>query len=176
MRPLAAVFTCWPVATAKANCWDSRHFTGSKNLLPECRTYANFIGTGAAIKTSEHLDVLALHGFERAVAESIAFFLTQRNDWDRLSLWNVPDRSQVLPHLEKALNVKATTCDRPHYISTEQDWETLRLTWARKFRYNIERCTRNLSKAHEAAFARVETQNELDARRFHPASSNALGK
>ena len=138
--------------------WQQKTFAG----VPHVREL-NFIGTGAAIKTSEHLDILALHGFERAVAESIAFFLSQRNDWDRLHLWNVPDRSQVLPHLEKAMNTQATTCDHPHYISTEQDWETLRLTWARKFRYNIERCTRNLSKAHEAVFARVETQTELDA-------------
>jgi CelD/BcsL family acetyltransferase involved in cellulose biosynthesis len=59
--------------------------------------------------------------------------------------------------------VTATECDHPHHISTDTDWETLRLTWARKFRYNIERCTRNLSKTHEAVFARVHSQPELDA-------------
>jgi CelD/BcsL family acetyltransferase involved in cellulose biosynthesis len=138
--------------------WQQRQFAG----VPHVREL-NFIGTGAALKTSEHLDILAVSGFERAVAESVAFFLSQRNDWDRLHLWNLPDRSKTLPHLEKALGVKAAACDRPHYLSTETDWETLRLTWARKFRYNIERCTRNLSKMHEAAFARVTTQAELDA-------------
>jgi CelD/BcsL family acetyltransferase involved in cellulose biosynthesis len=138
--------------------WQPRTFAG----VPHVREL-NFIGTGAALKTSEHLDVLARRGFERAVAEAIGLFLSQRRDWDRLHWWNAPDRSHVLPHLEKALQTQATVCDRPHYIPTEQDWETLRLTWARKFRYNIERCTRNLAKTHEAVFARVTTQAELDA-------------
>jgi CelD/BcsL family acetyltransferase involved in cellulose biosynthesis len=142
--------------------WQPRSFAG----VPHVREL-NFIGMGAALKTSEHLDILAKRGFERAVAEAIATFLQARNDWDRLHLWNVPDRSQVLPHLQKALGVTATECDHPHYISTDTDWETLRRTWARKFRYNIERCTRNLSKTHEAVFARVASSNvgqsELDA-------------
>ena len=137
--------------------WQARTFAG----VPHIREL-NFIGTGTALKTSEHLDILAQKGFERAVAAAIAVFLDARKDWDRLCWWNAPDRSEVLPHLQKALNVTATECDHPHYLSTEQDWETLRLTWARKFRYNIERCTRNLSKAHEALFARVASPAELE--------------
>jgi CelD/BcsL family acetyltransferase involved in cellulose biosynthesis len=138
--------------------WQQRTFAG----VPHVREL-NFIGTGAALKTSEHLDILARRGFERAVADAIAFFLQSRNDWDRLSLWNVPERSLALPYLQKALGATVTECDRPHYILTDNDWESLRLTWARKFRYNIERCTRNLSKTHEAVFARVASSSELDA-------------
>ena len=38
---------------------------------------------------------------ERVFAETCAAFLLERRDWDRLWLWNIPEQSQVLPHLQE---------------------------------------------------------------------------
>jgi CelD/BcsL family acetyltransferase involved in cellulose biosynthesis len=140
--------------------WQERSFAG----VPHIRDL-NFLGTGAAIKTSEHLDLIARRGYESAVAEAVALFLSSRSDWDRLWLWNIPGHSQMLPRLSEALGGQArvSICDHPHSIDAESDWETIKSQWARKFRYNIERCARNLYKQHAAEFRRVETAIELEA-------------
>ena len=139
--------------------WQERRFAG----VPHIRDL-NFLGTGAGIKTSEHLDCFTRRGFERAFADACAAFLWQRQDWDRLWLWSIPEHSKILPHLQAALGdqTRVIVCDHPHYIDTNADWETVRQTWQRKFRYNIERCTRNLYKQHAAEFQRVTTASELE--------------
>jgi CelD/BcsL family acetyltransferase involved in cellulose biosynthesis len=139
--------------------WQERRFAG----LPHIRDL-NLLGTGAGIKTSEHLDLFARRGFERAVAEACAAFLWHRHDWDRLWLWNVPERSKLFPHLQSALGASArsTVCDRPHYIDTNADWETVKQSWTRKFGHNIERCTRNLHKQYAAEFQRITAPDELE--------------
>ena len=139
--------------------WQERRFAG----IPHIRDL-NFIGTGAGIKTSEHLDLFARRNYERAVAEACAAFLLQRQDWDRLWLWNIPEHSKMLPHLQQALgeSTRVAACDHPHYIDISSDWETVKQSWTRKFGYNIERCTRNLAKQHQAEFRRVQRLEELD--------------
>lgn len=139
--------------------WQQRRFVG----VPHLRDL-NFLGTGAGIKTSEHLDLLAWRGYERAFAEACALFLRQRHDWDRLWLWNVPEQSRVLPHLCEALGPAArlSVCDHPHFIDVSVDWETTQQSWTRKFGNNIVRCARNLQKQYATEFRRVATASELE--------------
>lgn len=139
--------------------WQQRRFAG----LPHLRDL-NFLGTGAGIKTSEHLDLLARRGYERAFAEACAAFLLHRQDWDRLWLWNIPEQSRVLSHLQAALGQQArvSVCDHPHYIDVSADWETTQQSWTRKFGSNTDRCARNLQKQYATEFHRVETSSELE--------------
>lgn len=138
--------------------WQQRRFFG----IPHLRDL-NFLGTGAGIKTSEHLDLLARRGYERVVAETCAAFLLQRHDWDRLWLWNIPDQSQTLPHLQQTFGQAARTgiCDHPHHLDVSADWETTQQNWTRKVGSNLERCARNLQKQYATEFRRVETEREL---------------
>src|SRR5438128_1505363 len=53
-----------------------------------------FLGTGVSIWTSEYLDIVSRFGYEQVVAETIAGFLQQRDDWDRLWLWDIPATSK----------------------------------------------------------------------------------
>jgi CelD/BcsL family acetyltransferase involved in cellulose biosynthesis len=140
--------------------WQQRRFAG----LPHIRDL-NFLGTGAGIKTSEHLDLFTRRGFERPVAEACAAFLLQRSDWDRLWLWNIPENSKVLPYLQSTLGERAHTvvCDHPHHLDVSADWETIKQRWGRKFGHNIERCIRNLHKQYTVEFQRVKTPDELEA-------------
>ena len=139
--------------------WQQRRFAG----VPHLRDL-NFLGTGAGIKTSEHLDVLARRGYEGGVAEACATFLRQRRDWDRLWLWNISEQSRVLPHLQEALGQSAriSVCDHPHHVDVSTDWETTQQNWTRKFGSNTDRCARNLQKQFATEFRRVETSSELE--------------
>lgn len=139
--------------------WQQRRFAG----VPHLRDL-NFLGTGAGIKTSEHLDLLARSGYERVFAEACATTLLQRQDWDRLWLWNIPEQSRVLPHLHEAFGQESrlNVCDHPHYIDVSADWETTQQSWTRKFGNNIDRCARNLQKQYTTEFRRVETPDELE--------------
>lgn len=139
--------------------WQQRRWAG----VPHIRDL-NFLGTGAGIKTSEHLDVFARRGFERACAEAFAAFLLQRDDWDRLWLWNIPEQSKVLPHLQRALGerARATLCDRLHYVATDGAWETVKHGWSRQVSHTLERRMNKLYKDYAVAFQRVETAAELE--------------
>lgn len=139
--------------------WQQRRFFG----VPHLRDL-NFLGTGAGIKTSEHLDLLARRGYERVFAETCATFLLARHDWDRLWLWNIPEQSTVLPHLHEAFGQAArlNVCDHPHHIDVSATWETTQQSWTRKFGNNIERCARNLQKQFATELRRVETESELE--------------
>ncbi len=139
--------------------WQQRRFAG----IPHLRDL-NFLGTGAGLKTSEHLDLLARRGYERVFAETCAAFLLARHDWDRLWLWNIPGESKTFPHLQQAFGQAARTgvCDHPHHLDVSADWETTQQNWTRKAGSNIERCTRNLQKQYAAEFRRVATESELE--------------
>ena len=123
----------------------------------------NFIGTGVGLHTSEHLDLLALPGAERPVAEAVARFLLGRQDWDRIWLWSWPARSASLPELQRFMAATVRECDRVHYINTNCDWESVRAGWSRKFRYNVERSVRVLGKRNVACFERVTTREALES-------------
>ena len=141
-----------------------------------------FLGTGTEIRTSEHLDVFALGGFEGAVAAAVAATLRSRNDWDRLRLWGVPGQSKFLPLLAPALGAGATTtlCDRPHYIAVDDDWDAVKSGFAPKFRRNLERSAKLLFRDFAVRFERVETAPALeealaDFVRLHQARWMAKG-
>ncbi|MBI1765642.1 MAG: GNAT family N-acetyltransferase [Acidobacteria bacterium] len=139
--------------------WQQRRFCG----VPHLRDL-NFLGTGAGLKTSEHLDLLARRGCERLFAETCAAFLLQRRDWDRLWLWNIPEQSKTLSHLQPAFGQAARVgvCDHPHHLDVSADWETTQQNWTRKFGSNNDRCARNLQKQFATEFRRVETESELE--------------
>ena len=123
-----------------------------------------FIGSGTSIKTSEHLDILAQIGSEVAVARAIAEFLLQRDDWQRLFLWNVPERSPTLAALHQSLRGKLSPCDRPHVVSTAGSWEDVIASWSKKFRHNLERSAKLLTQQSNASFRTVRERSELTAR------------
>jgi CelD/BcsL family acetyltransferase involved in cellulose biosynthesis len=139
--------------------WQQRRWAG----VPHIRDL-NFLGTGAGIKTSEHLDVFARRGFERACAEAFAAFLLQRSDWDRLWLWNIPEQSKVLPHLQRGLGAAARTslCDQFYYTATDVDWETIKRGWSGQISHNLERQMKKLYKDYAVKFHRVKTPAELE--------------
>ncbi len=158
--------------------WQQRRWAG----VPHIRDL-NFLGTGAGIKTSEHLDILARRGFERACAEACAAFLLQRRDWDRLWLWNIPDRSKVLPHFQQALGETAriNICDQLYHVTTDGDWETIKRGWSRQVSHTLERRVNKLHKDYAVEFHRVETPDELapaldDFVRLHQMRWTAKGE
>ncbi len=133
-------------------------------LLPYVREIL-FVGMGIELKTSEHLDVIARRGYERAVAQQVAAVLLGAQDWDRLWMWQVPAQSRVLPHLQQALGGPAaiTVCDRAPYIDTSVGWTTFKQGFGRSMRRNVEYYPRRLFKTYPTAcFSQVTTPQELD--------------
>jgi CelD/BcsL family acetyltransferase involved in cellulose biosynthesis len=123
-----------------------------------------FIGTGTAVKTSEHLDILAQQGSEVEVARAIADFLLQHNNWQRLFLWNVSERSPTLLALRQSLRGRLSPCDRPHVVSTAGTWDDIAVGWSKKFRYNLDRSAKLLTQQMNASFRTVRDRSELAAR------------
>ena len=122
-----------------------------------------FLGTGVYAQTSEYLDVVAKRGYERAVAESVADYLSKSKEWDRLWLKEVPSGSSVLPHLREALGPEAEveSCNRSHYIDTTTDWESFKQSLSRSTRKHLTRQTRRFFEAYDCRFRRVEREEEL---------------
>lgn len=122
-----------------------------------------FLGTGVYAQTSEYLDVVARHGFERQVAEAIVECLERSNDWDRLCLKEIPASSAILVHLVAGLgeDTKIEVCNRSYYIDTTVDWETFVRGLRNSARHNVLRRTRRLLSLHDCSLRLVETADEL---------------
>jgi len=124
-----------------------------------------FLGTGVSVKTSEYLDIVSREGYAQAVAETIAGFLRQNDDWDRLWLWNIPAESKILPYFQKALGagVLAKLCDRSNYVDTRSTWEAVRSRMSGDhLRRNIDRLSRKLFREHTCEFRLVDMPEDLD--------------
>jgi hypothetical protein len=124
-----------------------------------------FLGMGIDLKTSEHLDIIARHGAERAVAEAIVRCLRRNRKWDRLWLWQVPINSMMLPHLERAFGPESRTklCDSAPYIDTSTNWATFKASFGRSMRRNVEYYPRRLFKRYPSLeFARVRYAHDLE--------------
>jgi CelD/BcsL family acetyltransferase involved in cellulose biosynthesis len=130
--------------------------------IPHVRE-VSFIGTGIYARTSEYLDIIARKGYERAVAESVAGFLHDSGEWDRLWLDEVPSHSTVLPHFQRAIGAEAqvAACSRSHYIDATTDWETFRQSLSRSTRKHLARQMRRFSESFKCRFRRVETEDEI---------------
>ncbi len=147
-----------------------------------CARELLLIGTGITLKTSEHLDIVARPGFERQVAEAIADRLRADPDWDRLWLWQVGGGSVTLSHFETAMGEGVTTkeCDRAPFIDTSSDWDTLRRSYGRSMRRNLDYYSRRLFKTHACQFQLVRTREEVEPAmdalvRLHQARWESLG-
>lgn len=142
------------------------------------------VGMGVELKTSEHLDVIARRGAERAVAQAVAECLLGNREWDRLRLWQVPRESAVLPHLARALGAgtRVSVCDRAPYIDTSTDWATFKAGFGRSMRRNVEYYSRRLFKRYPGCeFSRVRSAAELEPAmdalvRLHQARWRAMGE
>jgi CelD/BcsL family acetyltransferase involved in cellulose biosynthesis len=123
-----------------------------------------FLGTGIYAQTSEYLDIIARRGYEQAVAESVAGFLRQSNDWDRLWMNEVPAASSIFSRFRSALgeNVEVAQCNRSHYIDTTMDWETFRQSLSRSTRKHLTRQMRRFFETYECEFNRVRLPDELE--------------
>jgi CelD/BcsL family acetyltransferase involved in cellulose biosynthesis len=124
-----------------------------------------FVGMGITLKTSEHLDIIARRGEERAVGEAVALALTRTRQWDRLWLWQIPRESLVLPHFIRALGIDIQTrvCDEAPYIDTSTDWATFKAGFGRSMRRNVEYYPRRLFRTHpDCEFRRVRFADQLE--------------
>jgi CelD/BcsL family acetyltransferase involved in cellulose biosynthesis len=130
--------------------------------IPHVRELS-FIGTGVYARTSEYLDIIARRGCERAVANSVAEFLQDSGEWDRMWLDEIPSHSTMLPHFQEAMgeHAQVATCSRSHYIDTTVDWETFRQSLSRSTRKHLTRQMRRFSESFQCRFRRVETEEEL---------------
>ncbi len=158
--------------------WQTRRFAG----IPHIREL-NFLGTGGAVKTSEHLDIFTRHGFEQAVAEAFAIFLQQRQDWDRLWLWGIPGHSKVLPQMQAAFAAQLTArlCDRLYEVATDNDWESVKQGWSGQIASSHERQIKKLNQAFTVEFGCVASAPELapafeDFIRLHQMRWTAKGE
>ncbi len=123
-----------------------------------------FLGTGIHTQTSEYLDIVARRGYENAVAGSIARFLRESKDWDRLWLNEIPASSVVLPHLIQALGSgpQAETCNRSRYVDTNQTWDDFKRSLSKNTRNNLSYYTRRMFNSYDCEFRLVETSDELN--------------
>ncbi|OQW37435.1 MAG: hypothetical protein A4E19_13605 [Nitrospira sp. SG-bin1] len=129
-------------------------------------TYLNeilFLGTGAVIKTSEYLDIIALRRYENQVAQAVARFLRQQPGWDRLWLWGSRSESSMLWHFRDKLGAgtRLTSCDRSHYRTLHGDWQSTQASLGKSIRTNISYYTRRLFKTHECIFRSVDSLEEF---------------
>jgi CelD/BcsL family acetyltransferase involved in cellulose biosynthesis len=123
-----------------------------------------FIGTGAGLKTSEHLDIIARSGYQHHVGQAVAACLQQQPAWQRVWLWGIHSSSPVLPHFTKAFGEAATAlpCDRLPYVATRADWATVKLGFGDNLRTNIDRYIRRIQKDYKCQFHRVRTPEQLE--------------
>ena len=132
--------------------------------IPHIRE-ALFLGTGIYTETSEYLDIIARHGFEQQVVESIVAFLRENREWDRLWLYDIPATSDTLAHLLSALGPEARTrgSNQSHYIDTSGDWGTVKNRLGKTLRANLDRQIRRFFRHHSCEFRRVERADQLQA-------------
>jgi CelD/BcsL family acetyltransferase involved in cellulose biosynthesis len=130
--------------------------------IPHVRELS-FIGTGVYARTSEYLDIIAHRRYERAIANSVAEFLHNSSEWDRLWLDEIPSHSTMLPHFQEAMgeHAQVAACSRSHYIDTTIDWESFRQSLSRSTRKHLTRQMRRFSESFACRFRRVETEEEL---------------
>ncbi len=123
-----------------------------------------FLGTGAGLKTSEHLDIIARSGYQQLVGQGVAACIQQQAAWQRLWLWGVHANSPVLAHLMKAFGTAATVlpCDRLPYVTTRADWATVKLGLGSNLRTNIDRYIRRIQKDYKCEFSSVRTSEQLE--------------
>ncbi len=123
-----------------------------------------FIGTGTALQTSEHLDIIARVGYECLVGQVVAACIQQQPVWHRLWLWGIDMTSPVFPHFTKAFGDSATThpCDRLPYVATRSDWATVRLGFGANFRTKIEQYLRRTQKDYKCQFCCVRTPEQFE--------------
>ena len=155
-----------------------RHTAG----IPHVRELL-FLGTGIYVRTSEYLDVITRRGYEAKVAESVARFLKESSDWDRLSLQDVSGQSTMLPHLMWALGeqTQIELANRSYVIDTTGSWESFVDGLSSSARNNVLRRTRRLLNSHNCNLKRVETVDELepamnDLIRLHQARWQSRGE
>jgi CelD/BcsL family acetyltransferase involved in cellulose biosynthesis len=123
-----------------------------------------FLGTGIYAQTSEYLDIVACHGYERIVADTLVEYLERSNDWDSLCLKEIPAASATLSYLKAALgeDTQVEGCNRSYYIDTSVDWRTFVRGLGNSARDNVVRRTRRLFESHDCRMNRVETADELE--------------
>lgn len=137
----------------------SRKVLGALNVHEVC-----FLGTGTALKTSEHLDIIALSGHEKLVGEAVALCIRQQPAWHRIWLWGIHANSPVLPHFTGVFGSAVTVapCDRLPYISTNLDWAAVKSGFGANLRTNIDRYIRRIEKQYKCQFNRVQTMEQVD--------------
>jgi CelD/BcsL family acetyltransferase involved in cellulose biosynthesis len=126
-----------------------------------------FLGMGIDLKTSEQLDIIAWQGHECAVASAIAEHLKNAQDWDWLTLTQVPATSTVLPQFAQGMQEHrnqccTTVCDRAPHIDTSVSWEQFKGSLGRSMRRNVEYYARRLFKKYDCEFSRVRSLSDLD--------------
>jgi len=138
--------------------WQRRR-TGGLSKLREIV----FLGTGIGIKITEYSDIITRHEFGIVAATSIARFIGNRRNWDRLWLWGIPASSPTLHHFVKALGNRATcnSTDRAQYVDTSTDWETFKQSVGKSSRENIIKHTRRIFKNYSCQFRRVDRLEEV---------------
>ncbi len=139
--------------------WRHRSVMGMFKIQEIC-----FIGTGVAMLTSEHLDIIVQIGYERLVGQAVAARIQQQPLWHRLWLWGIDTRSPVLPHFTKAFGGSAAVlpCDRLPYLATRSDWATVKLGFGANLRTNIDRYIRRIQKDYKCQFCCVRTPEQLE--------------
>jgi len=130
--------------------------------LPHLREL-QFLGTGIFARTSEYLDLIARRGFEQIVADSIAEFLLNNSDWDRLCLTEIPTDSEMLSRLGCRLGMDAEIrrCNRAYFINTDTNWEEFKSGLTSHARTNIFRRARRLFEEFDCEFRVVDRPEEL---------------
>ena len=139
-----------------------RHLRSFKGLVK--LQEVSFLGTGAGLKTSEHLDIIARNGYQDLVGQVVAASIQRDTTWQRLWLWGIHANSPVLPHVLKAFGAAATAlpCDRLPYVATHSDWATVKLGLGSNLRTNIDRYIRRIQKDYTCQFERVRTPEQLE--------------
>ena len=120
-----------------------------------------FLGTGAGLRISEYLDLIAARGFEAEVARGVAACLEADSSWDRLALWGVPADSTVLPHFRGGFGgrLSQTVCDRAAVLDTSGSWSRT----ARHFSHDIDRAFRTLLTGPGARVELVQSLAEFES-------------
>lgn len=123
-----------------------------------------FLGTGVYAQTSEYLDIIARRGFEKCVAQTIVACLLRNNDWDRLSLTEIPEASPMLSLLANALGTDTVIEPGPrsYFVDTRIDWERFTRELGGSARRTVGSRTRKFFAAHECKLKQVEEAAELD--------------
>ena len=158
-----------PAAPRMDGCWGQHRSIGVSGVcsaFPGVRELL-FLGMGIDLKTSEQLDIIAWQGHEYAVASAIAEHLKNAQDWDWLTLTQVPATSTVLPQFAQGMQEHrnqccTTVCDRAPHIDTSVSWEQFKGTLGRSMRRNVEYYARRLFKKYDCEFSRVRSLSDLD--------------